>query len=198
MGYIIIWHGKNGKLCKAPLNTLYHSCPFIERCKITVEIGRISLSAGHFSPGHTQLSQRFAVTCHICHDHKNMHSQIKGEIFRCSKGKTRSGKPLYNRIIGKVQEHYYISRLAFSGQLIGEKCSIVMLYPYSCKDHRKVLFSYKSGLGSYLYRKLIMRQPVPGENRKLLSPDKGSQDICYGNTSMDKVPGIKPCHGING
>ena len=89
VGDIVVRHGEDRNLRDRAALSLDNARALIERRKVRIQIAGETLSAGNLTFGGAKFTQRLSVGGHIREDDKDVHAEIKGQIFRSSQRAAR-------------------------------------------------------------------------------------------------------------
>ena len=73
---IVIWHRQDRDLCNRALAGTNTTCAFVQRRQVTIQITRVTFSAGHFTADVRNLAQGFAIIGHIGKNHQHVHARV--------------------------------------------------------------------------------------------------------------------------
>ena len=144
MSNIIIGHGKNRNLCYRSGAALNDSCALIKRCKLAVQITRISFTGRDLAFGGRNLSHCLTERGNVSKDDQNVHSFFKGKVFGCRKSDLRCQKTLYYRIVCQIRNMTTWSEAPLSSKVRRKNSATSYFYAHCCKYNGKVFIGVAS------------------------------------------------------
>ena len=125
-----------------------------------------------------------------------MHAEFVGEVFRRRERHSRSGYTLDDWVVREVEEGDDVVAVSARGELLREVCRVVVLDADAREDDGEFFRADDLRLRRYLNRELVMRQPVAGEYRQLLSADKRHQRVYRGDACVYEVARVLARHRV--
>ena len=198
MSLVIFRHGQNRNHGDTTILTFLTACTFIQGCKVGVHVTRITTTARNLFTRCRYLTEGVSVVRNIGQDYKYVHVLLKCKILSSGKCHTRSCDTLYCRVVCKVDEHDgTVNRarcLETFDKVVGFLESDTHCSKYYCERFTGATYLC---LTCNLCSQLSVRQTACGENRKLLSTNKGVQTVDCGDTCLDELLRIVSCCRIH-
>ena len=176
--FVVFRHGEDR-------NKSYRACfPFdpsrslIHGRQVRIEVAGVPSPSWNLFPGSRNLPESLSIKGHIHQNHKDMHIQLKSEIFRTGQSQTRRSDSFDRGLVRQVEKEHGSFQCASIPEIFDEEICLFERDSYRSENHGKFfLFSQHGSLSRDLGRDPGMRKTASGEQGKLLTSNKGIHPI---------------------